>query len=63
MKYNYNFEMLTLPNDSSNISFDKSVDEILLDNSTNTFTSNTDYKDGVKVEFEALKKMIQDQKK
>ncbi len=55
--------MLTLPNDSSNISFDKSVDEILLDNSTNTFTSNTDYKDGVKVEFEALKKMIQDQKK
>ncbi len=63
MKYNYNFEMLALPNDSSNINFDRSVDEILFDNSTNSFTSNADYKDGVKAEFEALKKMIKEQKK
>ena len=62
MTHQYNFEMLSLPNDSSAVTFDRSVDELMYDKETNTFVSNTEYKDGVKADFEAVKKMIQEQK-
>jgi hypothetical protein len=63
MTHIYDFEMISLPNDSSTISFDRSVDEILFDNDTKKFISNSEYKDGVKADFEAVKKMIQEEKK
>lgn len=63
MTHIYNFEMISLPNDSSAISFDRSVDEILFDNDTKKFISNSEYKDGVKADFDAVKKMIEEQSK
>jgi hypothetical protein len=63
MTHQYNFEMIQLPSDTSSIRFDRSVDEIIFDNSSNKFMSNTEYSDGVKADFDAVKKLIEEAKK
>lgn len=60
MTTNYNLDMLALPSDTSQIYFDKSVDEILFDNDLHKFVSNADYKERVKEDFDAVKKLIVD---
>jgi len=62
MTANYNFEMISLPSDTSSIRFEKSVDEIMYDDVVNAFVSNTEYKERVKSDFDMVKKLIQEQK-
>lgn len=58
MTANYNFEMISLPSDTSSIRFDRAVDEVMYDDVSNKFVSNMEYQERVKADFEAVKSKI-----